>query len=66
MPGAGEDAIDLISKMLEFNPKRRIDIDGVVSHPYLEKTRVEEARKNLSYLEALRKLDLVEKIKNGD
>ena len=29
-------AIDLMKKMLCINPEKRIDIDGVLKHPYLD------------------------------
>jgi serine/threonine protein kinase len=35
LPNADELALDLISKMLQFNPKKRITIDEVLRHPYL-------------------------------
>lgn len=62
MPGASEEAIDLLSKMLVFNPKHRIDIQGVVNHPYLNNTTLEKPKEDLSYLEALKNIDCVEKL----
>lgn len=29
-------AMDLINRMLQFNPKRRITIDEILKHPYLQ------------------------------
>lgn len=31
------DAIDLLQKMLEFDPEKRISIQGALEHPYMEK-----------------------------
>lgn len=38
-PGAGEVAIDLLQKMLLFNPYFRITIDGALAHPFFDKVR---------------------------
>ncbi|KXJ09371.1 mitogen-activated protein kinase 1 [Exaiptasia diaphana] len=35
-PNAEEKALDLINKMLAFNPNRRITIEEALAHPYLE------------------------------
>jgi mitogen-activated protein kinase 15 len=35
LPNADELALDLISKMLQFSPKKRITIEEVLKHPYL-------------------------------
>ena len=40
--GANEQAIDLIKKMLTFDPKRRITIDQALAHPYMERLHFEE------------------------
>ena len=34
---ADEEAIDLLKQMICVDPVKRLDIDGVLSHPYLEK-----------------------------
>jgi serine/threonine protein kinase len=38
-PGTPDDAIDLVVKMLQFNPKTRITIDEVLKHPYISQFR---------------------------
>ncbi|EJD49932.1 Pkinase-domain-containing protein [Auricularia subglabra TFB-10046 SS5] len=35
-PGANPQAIDLMEKCLTFSPKRRIDVEAALAHPYLE------------------------------
>lgn len=35
-PGADSRALDLLDKMLTFNPNRRITIEDALAHPYLE------------------------------
>ncbi len=44
-PAAGDDAIDLINKMLVFNPFYRITIDECLAHPYLAAVRDKEVEK---------------------
>jgi len=39
-PGSEKEAIDLLNKMLQFNPNKRIDIDKCLEHPYLSSVRV--------------------------
>jgi len=38
-PGSGKEALDLLEKMLAFNPKKRITIDEALTHPFLKKVR---------------------------
>ena len=40
--GANEHAIDLIKKMLTFDPAARITIEQALSHPYMERLHFEE------------------------
>lgn len=35
-PNADEKALDLLDKMLTFNPHRRISVENALAHPYLE------------------------------
>jgi len=41
-PGAGEEAIDLLNRMLNFNPFFRISVDEALSHPFFKKVRKPE------------------------
>lgn len=38
-PAASSDAIELLSKMLKFNPRTRITIEEAINHPFLSKIR---------------------------
>ena len=40
--GANDQAIDLIKKMLTFDPERRITVDQALAHPYMERLHFEE------------------------
>ena len=40
--GANEHAIDMIKRMLTFDPERRITIDQALAHPYMERLHFEE------------------------
>ena len=41
-PGAGEDAIDLLNKILVFNPFFRMTIEECLEHPFFKKVRKPE------------------------
>lgn len=41
-PGAGEEALDLLSRMLNFNPFFRISVDEALSHSFFKKVRKTE------------------------
>jgi len=41
-PKASDKALDLLSKMLVFNPARRITVIGALEHPYLQTLHCEE------------------------
>jgi len=41
-PGAGEEAIDLLNKILVFNPYFRISVDECLDHPFFKKVRKPE------------------------
>jgi serine/threonine protein kinase len=34
-PDTAADGINLLTKMLEFNPKKRVTVDEILRHPYL-------------------------------
>ena len=36
MPGTNPLALDLLDKMLDLNPRRRIKVDEALAHPFLE------------------------------
>ena len=38
-PGASPDAIDLINRMLQFNPYFRISVDDALNHPFFNKVK---------------------------
>ena len=38
-PGAGDEAIDLLNRVLVFNPYFRISVDEALSHPFFKKVR---------------------------
>ena len=37
---ASDEALDLLSKMLEFNPDKRISVDGALNHPFMKNLHV--------------------------
>lgn len=37
--GSSDEAVDFISKLVVFNPKKRMKVDEALSHPYLSKLR---------------------------
>lgn len=41
-PGAGEEAIDLLHKILVFNPYFRISLDDCLEHPFFKNIRKAE------------------------
>ena len=41
-PGAGDEAIDLLHRILVFNPYFRVTIDECLEHPFFSKLRKEE------------------------
>jgi len=41
-PGAGDEAIDFLSKILVFNPYFRLSIDEALNHPFFTKVRKTE------------------------
>ena len=41
-PGAGDEAIDLLHKILVFNPYFRASIDECMDHPFFKKNRKPE------------------------
>ena len=41
-PGAGEEAIDLLNKVLVFNPYFRLSVDEALAHSFFKKIRKPE------------------------
>jgi len=41
-PGAGADALDLLNKILVFNPYFRISVDEALNHPFFKKVKKAE------------------------
>lgn len=37
---ASEEALDLLSKMLEFNPDKRISVEDALGHPFMKNLHV--------------------------
>ena len=35
MKDAPPEAIDMVERLMDFNPVRRLDIDGALKHPYM-------------------------------
>jgi serine/threonine protein kinase len=45
-PGSGEEAIDLLNRILIFNPYFRITIEEALAHPFFKKVRKTEKEVN--------------------
>lgn len=45
LPNAPEDALDLLDKMLKFDPDKRISIENAMKHKYFDNLPVEEEEK---------------------
>lgn len=45
-PGAGDDALDLLGRMLLFNPFFRISVDEALNHPFFKRVRKSEKEVN--------------------
>lgn len=45
-PGAGDEAIDLLNRILIFNPYFRITIEEALAHPFFKKVRKTEKEVN--------------------
>lgn len=41
-PNADPRALDLLDKLLSFNPNKRISVEDALSHPYFEQCKSEE------------------------
>lgn len=45
-PGAGDEALDFLSKILVFNPYFRLSVDEALAHPFFAKVRKPEKENN--------------------
>ena len=45
-PGAGDEAIDLLNRILVFNPYFRLSVDEALNHPFFKK--IKKAEKEVS------------------
>jgi serine/threonine protein kinase len=45
-PGAGDEALDLLGRILVFNPYFRITVDEALAHPFFKKVRKAEKEVN--------------------
>lgn len=45
-PGAGDEAIDFLNRILVFNPYFRISVDEALAHPFFKKVRKSEKEVN--------------------
>lgn len=41
-PGAGDEAIDLLNRILVFNPYFRLSVEEALNHPFFKKVRKNE------------------------
>lgn len=47
-PGAAEESIDLLNKMLQFNPYFRISIEDALEHSCFEKLRKDKCKERVA------------------
>lgn len=57
IPGASDDAIDLIDSMLQLNPANRLRIEDALKHPFFKRSGGTKA-----YVKTLADLDVIAKI----
>ena len=48
-PAAPEEALDLLSKMVIFNPHQRITLEEALKHPFFDKVRTSAASEHVSH-----------------
>lgn len=47
-PAAGQDGIDFLAQLLQFNPFLRMTVDEALSHPFLESVRMPFSEKHVN------------------
>ena len=62
-PKAEEKALDLLDKMLTFNPNKRISVEEALAHPYLE--QYYDPADEVSHLRFTRVLTLTSRVMNS-
>jgi serine/threonine-protein kinase Chk2 len=55
----GDPALDLIERMLEVNPDRRITVDGALNHPWITEGHIEPGESCASLADAIENLGFV-------
>jgi serine/threonine protein kinase len=60
LPPTPSEALDLLNKMVVLNPKKRISVQEVATHPFLAMTQATEFSEQLTA--SLKSLDEVEKL----
>lgn len=59
IPGASDEALELIDCLLQLNPNNRMKIDEALKHPFFSRPYEKTER---SYLKRLAELDIIAKI----
>ena len=59
IPGASEEALDLIDNLLQLNPANRMKIDEALKHPFFSRPYEKTTR---TYLKRLAELDIIAKM----
>ena len=49
IPDASEDSVDLLKKLLRFNPDKRLTAEQALKHPYVRRFHNPTEEKNIGY-----------------